>query len=306
MVATEKSTLLLSFEQYLKNEKKAASNTQASYMRDLEQLEDWLYRNDCGEMQSVAREDLEAYIAFLENEGRSTATVTRTIATIHSFYRWMCLTGQRADNPSENIRTRKVEKKIPRILTEEEMECLLAQPDCREKKGLRDRAMLELLCATGMRVSELIEMDVEDLDLKKNTVHCTGSSEREIPIPADKARILREYLKEVRPALAQPEEAALFVNMSGKRMTRQGFWKLLKSYQTKAGIQTEITPGILRHSCAAHLLENGADLESVQEMLGHAEASSTQVYSLLLDQAPEEMYGQSHAPVSVNANMQNS
>ncbi len=291
----KKSSLLLAFEQYLKGEKKAAPNTQASYMRDLEQFDQWLRQRGREDMTCLTRDSIEAYAAYLEAAGKSAATITRCIASIHSLCRWMCMTGRRQDNPSDGFKTKKAEKKLPRILTGAEVERLLAQPECVDDKGWRDRAMLELLYATGLRVSELVALNVSDLNLSLGVVHCVGRNrERVVPIYAGAVKALRDYLRRVRPRLADPDEEALFVNMNGRRMTRQGFWKLLKTYQEKAGIETEITPHTLRHSFAAHLLENGADLQSVQELLGHVERASTQVYAQMLDQRLKEVYEKAH------------
>jgi integrase/recombinase XerD len=181
-------------------------------------------------------------------------------------------------------------------LTGKEVELFLEQPECVDPKGFRDRAMLELLYATGIRVSELISLDLDDLNLPGGVLRCRGKGkERTIPLYPAAVRALSEYVKNVRPLLLEsPEETALFVNMNGERMSRQGFWKLIKYYQEKAGIQKEITPHTLRHSFAAHLLENGADLRSIQEMLGHADISSTQIYSRLLNQKLKDVYKKAH------------
>ena len=199
-------------------------------------------------------------------------------------------------NPAKGVAPAKVERKLPQVLTGKEVELFLEQPECTDLKGYRDRAMLELLYATGIRVSELIALDLSDLNLPGGVLKCRSKGkERMIPLYPAAIRALQEYVHNIRPQLVEdPDEPALFVNMSGERMSRQGFWKLIKYYQEKAGIQKDITPHTLRHSFAAHLLENGADLRSIQEMLGHADISSTQIYSRLLNQKLKDVYQKAH------------
>ena len=289
------NSLIRSFELYLRNVKKAARNTQMSYIRDLEQLDAWLQQNGREDLTSLTASSIEDYLAYLEAEGKSPASAARCIASIRSLCRWMCQTGRLQNDPSEGIHAGKTEKHSPGILTGEEVARLLAQPNCADEKGWRDRAMLELLYATGMRVSELISLDVTDLDLEQGIVRCIGrDKERMIPIYAGAVRTLQEYVRRIRPAMVDPEEPALFVNLSGKRLTRQGFWKILKKYQESAGIETDLTPQVLRNSFAAHLLENGADEKSVNEMLGYADRSRSRVYVLRHDQHLRDVYDQSH------------
>ena len=246
--------------------------------------------------ETVTTQDVERYAASMTRKGRSAATVTRSIAAIKSFYNCLIALGAVESNPAKGVVPAKVERKLPQILTGKEVELFLEQPDCSDLKGFRDRAMLELLYATGIRVSELIALNVDDLNLPAAVLHCASKGkERVIPLYHTAVRALTEYLNRVRPQLVEsPEEEALFVNMSGERMSRQGFWKLIKYYQEKAGIQKDITPHTLRHSFAAHLLENGADLRSIQEMLGHADISSTQIYSRLLNQKLKTVYQKAH------------
>ena len=289
------SELLDLYEEYLKTEKKASVNTVSSYLRDMRQFESAMESQDI-QLEDVLPQDVEHYAAALTSKGRSAATVTRSIASLKSFYNCMIALGVLDHNPAKGIVPAKVERKLPQILTGKEVELFLEQPQCTDLKGYRDRAMLELLYATGIRVSELIALNVEDLNLPAGVLRCSSKGkERVIPLYQTAVRALNDYLHHVRPQLVEsPEENALFVNMSGERMSRQGFWKLIKYYQEKAGIEKDITPHTLRHSFAAHLLENGADLRSIQEMLGHADISSTQVYSKLLNQKIKDVYRKSH------------
>ena len=289
------SELLHLFEEYLTTEKKASANTVSSYLRDMHQFEAAMTEQDL-ELTELAVQDVELYVDGLTRKGKSAATVTRSIASIKSFYNCMIALGIMDRNPAQDVVAAKVERKLPQILTGKEVELFLEQPDCSDLKGFRDRAMLELLYATGIRVSELIALDLDDLNLPAGVLHCESKGrERIIPLYHTAIRALSDYITQVRPQLVEsPEETALFVNMSGERMSRQGFWKLIKHYQEKAGIQKDITPHTLRHSFAAHLLENGADLRSIQEMLGHADISSTQIYSRLVSQKLKDVYHKAH------------
>lgn len=287
--------LILTFENYLKTEKNASGNTISSYLRDVQQF-DRAMKSRRVELSEVVNRDVEEYARSLTRAGKSPATVTRSVASIKSFYQCLLFKGLVDENPVKGVSAVKVERKLPQVLSGKEVDCLLEQPDCKDLKGYRDRAMLELLYATGIRVSELIALDLDDLNLPAGMLRCRGKSkERVIPLYTAAVRALQDYTQMVRPQLIETsDELALFVNMNGERMTRQGFWKLIKFYQEKAGIQKEITPHTLRHSFAAHLLENGADLHSVQEMLGHADISSTQVYSRLLNQKIKDVYKKAH------------
>lgn len=287
--------LLLIYETYLREDKKASVNTISSYMRDMHQFEGYLQLQESS-LAAASAIEVERFSLWLTRQGKSPATVTRALAAIKSFYNCMGMLGYVSDNPAKNVTPVRVERKLPQVLTGQEVELFLEQPECTDLKGFRDRAMLELLYATGIRVSELIALNVDDLDLSGKQVHCTGrSKDRLIPLYSAAVHALREYLNKVRPQLVHtPEETALFVNMSGERMSRQGFWKLIKYYQEKAGIQKDITPHTLRHSFAAHLLENGADLRVIQSMLGHADISSTQIYSKLVSQKVKDIYQKAH------------
>ena len=238
---------------------------------------------------------IEGYDSWLTGKGKSAATVTRSLASLKCFYNWMVSAGLREDNPAQGAKSIKVERKLPQILTNQEVELLLAQPQCVDQKGYRDHAMLELLYATGIRVSELISLDVEHVNLAAGFIRCfSKNKERTIPLYPGAVKAISDYVRNVRPQLAVEGEHALFVNMNGERMSRQGFWKIIKGYQEKAGIKTDITPHTLRHSFAAHLLANGADLRSIQEMLGHSDISSTQIYAQLVNQKLKDVYNKAH------------
>ena len=283
------------YEDYLKTEKHASANTVSSYVRDVHQFAQSM--EDSGvSLTEVLPKDVEGFTKSLVRKGKSPATVTRSVASIKSFYNCLIALGKVDRNPAKGVAPAKVERKLPQVLTGKEVELFLEQPDCTDLKGYRDRAMLELLYATGIRVSELIDLDLDDLNLPGGVLKCySKGKERIIPLYQTAIRALSEYVHNVRPQLVEDvEETALFVNMNGERMSRQGFWKLIKYYQEKAGIQKDITPHTLRHSFAAHLLENGADLRSIQEMLGHADISSTQIYSKLLNQKLKDVYLKAH------------
>ncbi len=291
----EVSDLLSVYEDFLKTEKCASANTVSSYLRDVRQFAAAMEGRGIGLLQTVTR-DVEDYANSLVKRGKSPATVTRSVASIKSFYACLIAKGYVDRNPAKGVSPVKVERKLPQVLTGREVELFLEQPECTDMKGYRDRAMLELLYATGIRVSELIDLDVDDLNLPGGVLKCfSKGKERVIPLYPKAIRALKEYIVDVRPQLVDSiDETALFVNMSGERMSRQGFWKLIKHYQEKAGIQKDITPHTLRHSFAAHLLENGADLKSIQEMLGHADISSTQIYTHLVGQKLKDVYKKAH------------
>ncbi len=287
---------LSKYEAYLINEKNASANTLSSYLRDIRQLGSYLESHCSRSYEEATEKDLSAYIASLKAAGKSIATVSRAIASIKSFYTFLLENDIVSENPSLVLVPDKTAQKLPQILTSKEVELLLEQPECVDAKGYRDRAMLELLYATGIRVSELISLNVTDLNLSAAVVRCVShDKERFIPLYSAAIKALSEYLEFVRPQMiAHDDEQSLFVNVNGERMSRQGFWKIIKSYQAKAHIEKDITPHTLRHSFAAHLLENGADLRSIQEMLGHADISSTQIYSQLVKKQLKDVYNKSH------------
>ena len=284
------------FEDYLKNEKNASANTLSSYMRDIRQLAEYLETQTTTDIVSATEEDLEEYIQHLRDSGKSIATVSRNIASIKNLYSYLGIHQIVKQSPATKLTTEKNVQKLPQILTSQEVNLLLDQPKCIDAKGYRDKAMLELLYATGMRVTELIDLDVSDVNLTAAVVRCHGrNKERFVPVYPAAVKALDDYIHLVRPQMiADPADPTLFVNIGGGRMSRQGFWKIIKHYQKKANIKKDITPHTLRHSFAAHLLENGADIHDIQEMLGHADVSSTQIYSQLVKKQLKDTYKRTH------------
>ena len=286
---------LAAYQRYLLEDKQSSDNTVSSYIRDIGQYFQWLASEGLSP-ESSTQADVDRYTKYLLSLGKSVATVTRSLASLKSFYTYLLGEHVVSVNPAKGVALEKVERKLPQVLTSKEVELFLEQPDGRDAKGCRDKAMLELLYATGIRVSELIDLNLEHLNLSAGFLRCVSKKkERIIPLYPTAVRALADYIDHVRPQLIeQPDERALFVNMNGSRMSRQGFWKIIKHYQDLAGIQKEITPHTLRHSFAAHLLENGADLRSIQEMLGHADISSTQVYTQVINKKLKDVYNMAH------------
>ena len=284
------------YRSYLTEEKQASANTLSSYIRDLTQFQSWMIHKGCMDLRKAKKEAIAEYLEYMAQQGKSPATVTRGIASIKSFYAYMVHAGVMKANPAKSVSAAKAERKVPEILTSKEVELFLEQPKCVDEKGYRDHAMLELLYATGIRVTELIDLDVSDVNLTVGFIRCRGKEkERIIPLYQTAVKALQDYLRDIRPRIvASEEEAALFVNMNGERMSRQGFWKIIKYYQEKAEIEKEITPHTLRHSFAVHLLQNGADLRSIQEMLGHADISSTQIYTHIVKKQLNDVYHKAH------------
>ena len=286
---------LSGYEHYLADEKKASANTASSYLRDVRQFSAWLAGRGLDAAQ-VSQNDVRGYAQYLKGCAKSEATVVRSVASLKSFYSYLVSRRVLAVNPAKGYTPAKVERKLPEILTGKEVELFLEQPDPSDPKGCRDKAMLELLYATGIRVSELIALDVSDINLTVGFIRCRGNGkERMIPMYRAAVRALRAYGEDVRPQLIRDaDETAFFVNLGGERMSRQGFWKIVKHYQEKAGIAKDITPHTLRHSFAVHLLENGADIGSVQELMGHCDISSTQLYTHMLNQKIKQVYEKCH------------
>lgn len=283
------------YENYLSKVKRASSNTISSYMRDIRQFSDWL-QGEGVEVIDATQLNISDYLRYLEESGKSGATISRSLAGLKNFYAHLVASGFLEITPVLDIRVNRGEKKLPQILTGREIELLLAQPTCVDAKGYRDKAMLEVMYATGLRVSELIALDLDDLNLDQGVIKCIGAKKtRIVPLYPAALRALTVYVQQIRDSMiVDSQESALFVNVSGARMSRQGFWKILKHYQQSARIEKEITPHTLRHSFAVHLLENGADLDSVQELMGHCDISSTQLYSQMVNQKLKSVYEKCH------------
>ena len=281
---------------YLRDERRASENTVSSYLRDVRQFEAYLDLTGGPAVERCTSREVESYMTYMAGHGKSAASVARGIASLKSFYTYLMGRGVVRSNPAKGVTAVRSERKYPEILTGKEVELFLDQPQCVDPKGYRDHAMLELLYATGIRVSELIALNLDDVNFSAGLVRCRSrGKERTIPIYSKAVKALQEYVQKSRPKIIlYGEEPALFVNMNGERMSRQGFWKIIKHYQEKAQIQKDITPHTLRHSFAAHLLENGADLQSIQEMLGHADISSTQIYSHMVKQKLQDVYRKAH------------
>lgn len=290
-------SLVEEFIHYLAVERGLANNTLDSYNRDLNQFLGFLEKEKVEDVQKATRNMVMSYLLFLQKRGRATATVSRHLAALKSFYHFLLREKYIEKDPTANLESPKLEKKLPRILAVKEVEMLLSQPVGAGPATLRDKAMLELLYATGIRVSELIQLDLNHINIEMSYIRCfgKGSKERIVPVGSFARRCVDEYLQKGRPKIIKNKtEQALFVNQHGRRLTRQGFWKIIKKYARRAGISKAITPHTLRHSFATHLLENGADLRSVQEMLGHADITTTQIYTHLTKGRLREVYAKSH------------
>ncbi|MCR3923410.1 MAG: site-specific tyrosine recombinase XerD [Firmicutes bacterium] len=288
---------LREFIHYLSVEKGLATNTLEAYNRDLLAFCDYLKRNGVTKFEEVVRSTIMGYLRVLQKSGKATSTLSRNIASIRSFYNYLFQERRVMENPTTELESPKLEKKLPRVLTTHEVDILLDQPDRLNVGGLRDKAMLELIYATGIRVSELMSLDVTDVNLDAGFIRCMGkgSKERIVPLGSVAIRHVGEYVGRGRPKMIRlSTEAAMFVNQHGKRLTRQGFWKILKKYAQQAGISKDITPHTMRHSFATHLLDNGADLRSVQEMLGHADISTTQIYTQVTRHKLRDVYEKTH------------
>lgn len=286
---------ITAFISYLHNIKKTSNNTEMSYKRDLEKMEHFMVQKGIQNADDVTEEALCAYIQFLEDSHFAASTVSRNVASIKAFYHFMVQEGIVKEDVSGILKAPKIEKKMPEVMSPEEVVRLLEQPNGNSPKEIRDKAMLELLYATGIRVSELITLKVSDVNMQMNYLICHAAKERIIPFGSAAKRALEKYLDGIRESMLEDKKSdILFANCSGLPMSRQGFWKLIKHYAQKADIKTDITPHTLRHSFAAHLVENGADLRSVQEMLGHSDISTTQVYAHLNHNRIREVYVRAH------------
>ena len=286
---------LKQFFDFLENDKKLSENTLQSYKRDLKQFRKYLESYGL-HYNRVKEEDMENYIKELQEQGKKASSISRCIASIRSFYQFVIKHKKIKNDPTAHLQSPKIEKRVPSVLTSKEVELLLKQPNNEDLKGMRDKAMLEFAYATGMRVTEIISLDVDDINLEEGYAICKGTNkQRIIPLGSLCLKALKTYLEEARDILIKnDEERALFVNINGGRLTRQGFWKIIKYYKDQAHITKDITPHVLRHSFATHLLQNGADLKAIQTMLGHSDISSTQVYMQFQDEGLKNIYRKAH------------
>lgn len=277
---TEMKEDINNFAEYLEKEKGASENTRVSYQRDLKQMALFFEEMGIIEAGKVTKTALNSYLMYLEKSGKASSSISRALASIKAFFNYEFKNGKVRHDPAETLHAPKIEKKVPTILTADEVKRLLAQLSEDSAKEIRDRAMLELLCATGIRVSELIHLKVRDVNLAIGFITChNGSKERTVPFGYGAKEALLKYLNKARPAiLGEKESQWLFMNCSGDAMSRQGFWKIIKGYGEKAGLENKITPHVLRHSFAAHLLNKGADMKAVQNIMGHADITTTQMY----------------------------
>lgn len=283
------------FSEYMSGKK--SDNTIQSYKRDISLYTDYLKKSSIDDYRKTNKTTVLTYLLYLQKTGKANSTVSRTLASLRAFYDYL-ISVRKIDmqDPTINLEAPKMERRLPHILTTAEVELFLEQPDSHDAKGIRDRAMLELLYATGIRVSELIALKVSDVNLSVGFVHCADErKERIVPMGNIARAALKEYINNSRSSFIKGEDPNwLFLNCNGGELSRQGFWKIVKQYQKKANIKTDITPHVLRHSFAAHLLENGADLKAIQEMLGHSDISSTQVYSKLVNSRLKDVYAKAH------------
>jgi len=284
------------FIEYLAVTKKLSENTIQSYRRDIAQYITYLKHGNMPDYGSASPSVVLEYMLHMQNEGKAAASVSRSLASIRAFYRFMVENNHCASDPTAELHSLKAEKKLPQILTGNEINLLLEQPVCTEVKGIRDKAMLELLYATGIRVSELISLRMSEVNLDTGYIICKGRrKERIIPLYAEAVNALKIYVSNARDVLVKGgKEDSFFLNVNGTKLTRQGFWKIVKCYTKMAKIDKDITPHTLRHSFAAHLLQNGADLKSIQQMLGHSDISSTQIYTDLVSNKIKNVYINAH------------
>ena len=280
---------------FLQNDKKLSDNTLQSYKRDISQFEKYVEENQV-DYTKVDEKEVKKYLEYLQDIGKKPSTVSRNLASIRSFYQYLVRTKVILQDPTSSIQAPKIEKRVPSVLTTKEVELLLEQPQTVDLKGIRDKAMLEFAYATGMRVTEIISLNLEDVNFEEGYVNCkVGVKQRNIPLGSMSLKALKEYVNDARPFLIKDESVkSLFVNINGKKLTRQGFWKIVKYYKEQAHITKEITPHVLRHSFATHLLQNGADLKAIQMMLGHSDISSTQVYMQFQDEGIKNVYKNTH------------
>ena len=283
------------FLEFMKNDKKVSENTLQSYRRDIMQYQDYVEKNDINYIK-INTEQVSGYLDYMKSVGKKSSTISRGLASIRAFYQYLLRSKKIKKDPTEGIQSPKIDKRVPTVLSSQEVELLLEQPKNVDLKGIRDKAMLEFAYATGMKVTEIISLDISDVDFEAGFVTCkTGERQRNIPLGNLSKDALKDYIDNARPILIRDDSVtALFVNTNGHRLTRQGFWKIIKYYKDQAHITKDITPHVLRHSFATHLLQNGADLKSIQLMLGHSDISSTQVYMQFQDESLQNIYKKAH------------
>lgn len=283
------------FLDFLQNDKKLSNNTLQSYKRDINQFEEFVSDKELDYLK-INEDNIDDYLKELKKIGKKPSTASRNLATIRSFYQYLLRTKKVTEDPTHDVQSPKIEKRVPSVLTSEEVELLLDQPKDVDLKGTRDKAMLEFAYATGMKVTEIIDLDIDDVNFEESTITCKSKKKsRVIPLGTLAEKALQEYIDTTRPILINDDKnRALFVNMNGSRLTRQGFWKIVKYYKEQAHIDKDITPHVLRHSFATHLLQNGADLKSIQAMLGHSDISSTQVYAQFQSPEIKNLYKKAH------------
>ncbi len=273
--------LVNNYVDYLKKNKKLSDNTLQSYKKDIEQYTKYLGNVESSVIRKESKKIIMKYLSNLKNKDKKDATISRKLASLRSFYQYLLVNNIIQEDPTKFLESPKVQKKVPEILSQKEIDDLLSQPECNNKKGIRDKAMLELLCATGVRVSELMSLDIKDIDWKEKTINCKSSLKkgRKLKISKNILEYLDNYIKKSRNS--NSKEQALFVNIYGKRLTRQGFWKIIKFYKNKARIDKDVTPHTLRHSLAVNLLKKGIDQKKIKEILGYKDISSTNMYKKL-------------------------
>lgn len=288
---------LQSFIHYLTVEKGLSKNTLESYKRDLKQFVAYLRKSEQSKIEEISRQNIVSYLMVLREQGKATSTISRSMASIRAFFQFLLRDQKIISDPSIHLETPKIERRLPKVLSIAEVEALLQAPQSSTAFGQRDRAMLELLYATGIRVSELISLSLEDVHLQMGFVKCLGKGSKERVIPLGRVAIesLEQYIQVGRHKLDKKKRSkALFLNHHGNPISRQGFWKIIKKHAKDAGIEKDIMPHTIRHSFATHLLENGADLRSVQEMLGHADISTTQIYTHVTKTRLKDVYSKAH------------
>ncbi len=290
------NTYIGEYTDFMHNVCHKSSNTIEAYKRDISQYITYLLEMGVSDITKTTQTNVLSYIMLLKKLGRAATTVSRVLASVRSYYMFLLRNGIVDTDPTLTLASPKIEKKTPQILTNAEVTLLLEQPKLSNNKGIRDKAMLELLYATGIRVSELIGLNFIDVNLSMGYIRCSNNkNERLIPVGNKAINSVKLYVEKARTQMLKNNtEEALFVNRLGERISRQGFWKIIKQYQISSGIETEITPHSLRHSFAAHLVQNGADLESLKTMMGHVDISSTQVYASFLDDNIKRVYEKAH------------